>query len=69
FQALDWGDDPNYCWFVDAGVSLSRGSGEGGGSIPAQLGDYPILNPTTDQPDPGLPHTTPVSTLEDLENM
>lgn len=28
FQSLDWGDDPNYCWFVDcAGYGTSAGAG------------------------------------------
>ncbi|HUW14736.1 MAG TPA: hypothetical protein VM537_33765, partial [Anaerolineae bacterium] len=28
FQALDWGDDPNYCWFVDCALNGDSGGGE-----------------------------------------
>jgi hypothetical protein len=27
FQPLDWGDDPNYCWFVDCGLAGYSGGG------------------------------------------
>ena len=39
FQALDWGDDADYCWFVDAGPSdansLGRAATPGTPEIPA----------------------------------
>ncbi len=37
--------------------------------VPEVLGDYPTLRTTTDQADPGLTQTTPISDLTDLENM
>jgi len=55
FQSLDWGDDPNYCWFVDCGRRYTC-SGRG---------QYPTLQELTDAeiPDaPALPADTELVT-------
>lgn len=72
FTPLDWGDDPNWCWFVDAG-----GDGatyQPGYSQAGTEGTYPTLQVAdgtfaTQQADPGLTQTTPVSSLNDLQDM
>lgn len=65
FQPLDWGDDPNYCWFVDCAPITDINMYTPG--TPEVLGDYPTLRTTTAQADPGLTHTTPISNVTELQ--
>ena len=54
---------------VDANDNTGWGYKVIGGQNTAGTGAYPLLRPTTDQADPGLPHTLAVTTLTDLENI
>ena len=40
FQPLDWGDDPNYCWFVDCGLGNMDANGLTQGGTPATPSTY-----------------------------
>ena len=60
FQAFDWGDDPDYCWFVDSGLV---GYSEGGGGLTnttddvpdVTTGEYPTLQELTGGEIPSAP--------------
>ena len=69
FQAMDWGDDLNYCWFVDCAPISDVNLSTDDVVMDEVLGDYPTLRPTDDQADPGLTHTTAISDLTGLENI
>jgi hypothetical protein len=60
FQPLDWGDDPNYCWFVDCADYGTTGDEGGAG----RGGAYPTLQSLAEDEipdDPAEPNETALS--------
>lgn len=61
FQSLDWGNDPNYCWFVDCGLGSYSG-----GDLTAAAGStvysYPTLQALTAGEIPTAPAEPSVTT-------
>jgi len=74
FTPVDWGDDDDYCWFVDCGLyGLSGGGGDANVYSPT-VGEYPTLRALTAEEIPDAPAepsetaaTTAVSNTTELQ--